>query len=138
MHKVKTIVIATLLCSGLWAAEFEACPARIDVQAQSLAKAAPGWTAAHAAEARHDLWYVTLYDGEPKEMASLVPDVNGARRQAWQLPHQGRPYWLECHYTRTTIVLARPLPAKMQSCEVTFETSVTLDGHPVIKQVACR
>jgi hypothetical protein len=128
-----------LLCGGLSAAEFEACPARIDVQPQQLAKAAPGWTAAHAADAHHDLWYVTLYEGEPKEMASLVPDINGRQRQSWQLlPHPVRPYWLECHYTRTTIVLARPLAPTLKSCEVTFVPSETLDGHSVIKQVACR
>lgn len=134
---VKPVVIAILCCGGLSAAELAACPAKIDVQTQQLARPVAGWTAARAAGARHDLWFITLYDGEPKEMASLVPDVNTRLKQSWVVP-AGRPYWLECHYTRTTIVLAKPVPAGVKSCEVTFVPSETLDGHAAIKQVNCR
>jgi hypothetical protein len=138
MHEVKLVVIATLLCGGLSAADFAACPAQVGVQEQQLSKAAPGWTAGHAADVRHDLWFVTLYDGEPKDKASLVPDVNNRQKQSWALPHQSRAYWLECHYTRTTVVLAKPLPASVQACEVTFTPSESLDGHQAIKQMVCR
>jgi len=137
MHDVKLAVIAILLCGGLSAADFEACPARIDVQPQQLLKAAAGWTPGYAAGARHDLWFVTIYDGEPQEKASLVPDVSGPQRQAWLLSRQSRPYWIECHYTRTAVVLAKALPGTLEACEVTFVTTEKLDGHPVIKRVNC-
>jgi hypothetical protein len=135
---LKLILIPFLLIGGLCAADFEACPAKIDVQRQQLTKPLAGWTAAVNDEARHELWYVTLYDGEPKEKASLVPDVQSQLKQGWTLARQSRPYWLECHYTQTTIVLARPLPANLKSCEVTHEASTSVDGQPAIKQILCR
>jgi hypothetical protein len=134
----KFIVVPALALGGLWGADFTACPPSIDVQKQQLAKAVAGWTAAQGSEPRHDLWYVTMYDGEPKEMASLVPDISGKLRSGWTLAPTTRAYWLECHYTQTTLVLARPVPAGAKTCEVTYVPSVSLDGQPVIKQISCR
>jgi hypothetical protein len=134
----KQIAICALLTGGVRAADFAACPARIDLQPQQMAKVVAGWTASETGESRHELWYVTLYDGEPKEKASLVPDVTERLRTVWKLEPARRAYWMECHYTQTSIVLARALPATAKSCEVTFAPSVSLDGHPVIRQILCR
>lgn len=133
----RAIVLFGLLTGGMCAADFAACPAKIEVQRQQLAKPAGGWTAAQANDAHHDLWFVTLYDGEPKEMASLVPDVSGRLKTSWTLA-PARAYWLECHYTQTTIVLSRQVPAGVKLCEVTYVPSESLDGHQVIKQITCR
>jgi len=134
----KLIAVTALLTGGLRAADFAACPAKIDVQRQELAKPVPGWTPALVSEPHNELWFVTIYDGEPKEMASLVPDISGRLKSGWTLARQGRTYWLECHYTETTIVLARAVPATAKSCEVTYVPSVSLDGQPVIKQITCK
>jgi hypothetical protein len=133
----KPIVLFALLSGGLCAADSAACPSRVDVQRQQLAKPIAGWTAAQVQDAHHDLWFVTLYDGEPKDMASLVPDSTGRLKTSWTLA-PGRTYWLECHYTRTTIVLSRQVAAGAKLCEATYQAAETLDGHPVIKQVACK
>jgi hypothetical protein len=134
----KLVAIPFFAVCSLQAADFEGCPAKLDVQTQQLTRTPAGWTAGQTADARHDLWFVTMYDGPPKEKASLVPDISGRLKQGWTLEGSGRPHWLECHYTQTTIVLARPVPGNAKVCEVTFAPSVTLDGQPVIKQIVCR
>src|SRR5579862_8588154 len=111
----KSILLSALLTGGLCAADFMPCPARVDVQRQQLAKPVAGWAAAQGSEARHDLWFVTLYDGEPKGMASLVPDTGSRLKSGWTLAPAGA-YWLECHYTQTTIVLSRQVPAGAKLC----------------------
>jgi hypothetical protein len=135
---MRKLIVLSILTGGLWAADFAPCPPRIEVPPQRLAKPVAGWTAGQAAEARHDLWFITMYNGEPKEMASLVPDVSERLKQGWTLAPQTGTFWLECHYTRTTVVLARPVPATAKSCEVTYVPSQTLDGHQVIKQITCK
>lgn len=127
-----------LLAWAVHAADFQACPAHIDVQPQQLAAAVPGWMAAQADGPGHELWYVKVYDGDPKEKADLVPDSNEPLKRGWDLSPHGRPYWLECHYTRTTVVLRHPLPNNLKSCVVTMRPGVSLDGEPVIKAIVCR
>ena len=131
-------MVCALVAGGAWSADFTPCPATIEVQRQQLAKPVAGWTAAMAAEARHDLWFVTLYDGEPKELASLIPDSGGKLKSGWTLAAQARAYWLECHYTQTTIVLAKAIPAGVKACEVTYLPTQSLEGQPVIKQIICK
>ena len=138
----KLLSISLLWLSGLGAADFAACPARIDVKQQQIDKAPAGWTVGHDLDTfangqNHVLWFVTLYDGDPKERASLVPDVNQRLRAEWKFnPEQ--TVWLECHYTRSTIVLSRALPKGVKSCVVTFDPGVSTDGHSGIKTVVCR
>ena len=127
-----------LMTGGIPAADFSPCPATIEVQRQQLLKPVAGWTAALAADPRHDLWFITMYDGEPKQMASLVPDLASKLKAGWTLAPAGLTYWLECHYTQTTIVLAKPVPSGAKACEVTYLPAMTLDGQQVIKQVTCK
>ncbi len=139
----KLLSIPLLLLCGLRAADFGTCPASIDVQPQQLAKAVPGWTASkttmsQAGGGSHVLWFVNIYDGDPKDKADLVPDINGPLSRSWTLSGSPNGFWMECHYTQTTIVLARPLPVVVKSCVVTFTPDVTLDGQQVIKQISCR
>src|SRR4051812_35027309 len=103
----KLTVISSLILYAVQAADFEACPARIDVRPQELVKAVPGWTAGQAHEAHHELVSVDLYDGHPSELASLIPDTQAKLKIGWTLHPQTRPYWLQCHYTQTTLVLSR-------------------------------
>jgi hypothetical protein len=139
----KFISIPLLLVCGLYAADFETCPASINVQPQQLAKALPGWTASktdmsQSGGGNHVLWFVKMYDGDPKDKADLVPDTNSRLNRSWTLSGSRNGFWMECHYTRTTIVLARPLPGGLKACVVTFTPDETLDGQQVIKQISCR
>ena len=139
---LRAFAIFWLLCGGLSAADFQACPATIDVKPHQIGKAPAGWSVGYdhdtfANGQNHVLWFVTLYDGEPKERASLVPDVNERLRAEWKFnPEQ--TVWLECHYTRTTLVLSRALPKGVKSCVVTFEPNVSIDGHNSIKAINCK
>jgi len=85
---------------------------------------------------------VTLFDGPPQELASLVPDetkVKGRVLASWQLtPNPGRQYWLACGYSGTRITLARALPKDLRTCSVTYDPAVTLDGLPSIERIACK
>jgi hypothetical protein len=85
---------------------------------------------------------VTIFDGPPQELASLVPDqthVKGRVLASWQLtPNAGRQYWLACGYSGTRITLARALPGEIRSCSVTYDPKVTLDGLPSIERIACK
>jgi hypothetical protein len=142
-HLEKLVLPMVLLACGLYGADFETCPANVDVQPQQLAKVAPGWTASNVAASQaggrnHALWFVKVFEGAPKEKADLVPDVNDRLKRSWTFVPSPGGFWLECHYTRTTVVLSRQLPAGIKSCTVTFTPDVSLDGQQQIKQLLCR
>ena len=140
---LKLIFLPALLLSGLHAAGFEACPAAIEVEPQQLSKPVPGWTASDSTAAEpaarsHMLWFVKVYEGEPKDKADLVPDIHGPLTHGWTLTPSRGAYWLECHYTQTSVVLARPLPGGLKSCVVTVEKDISVDGHPAVRRLDCR
>lgn len=120
----------------LWAfsllAAPQKCPSTIEVE-QKVRKAPPGWTVSrNAAPAR--LTRVALYDGPPREKASLKPD-NGDTEEAptWTLsPDNPRGYWLVCYYDDTTVALSKRLPAGISSCRE------ILDAYSAIVDVDCR
>ena len=78
-------------------AEEVGCPAQI-VTAQSLTKAAPGWTERKDASP-NVLAGLTFYDGRPEEQASLAPDekhVKGKLVETWELfPNLDVPFLSE-------------------------------------------
>ena len=135
---LKLLSISILLACCVSAADFKACPAKIDVKPQQLATPVPGSTVAYTNSQNHALWLVEIYDGDPKEKADLIPDINEPLKQAWTLTPHERPYWLECHYTQTSIVLRYRLPDSVKSCVVTMHPGVKLDGQSVIKGIECR
>ena len=140
---MKLFAISAFFLCVLNAQPFAGCPATVDVQAQKLVKSIPGWTETsnqmtYDNNRQHVLWFVVMYDGEPKEKASLVPDIDQRLRFGWTFARQTRPYWIECHYTRTTVVLSRPIPASVKSCVVNINPAEKLDGHASIKDLVCR
>lgn len=134
---LKMVVISVLMLGALQAADIDACPSSIDVKPQQLASTVPGWTVS-SYSGKHVLWSVELYDGNPKEMADLIPDGNNRQKRVWNFKDPASTFWVQCHYTRTTIVLERPLPRTVKSCVLTFEQGSSLDGENVIKQMMCR
>jgi hypothetical protein len=69
-----------------------------------------------------------LYDGHPREMASLVPDktanAGGLLVATWQLRKSdpGQSYWVGCAYRNSMTLLTRRLPDTVSSCRYTQQT----------------
>ncbi len=85
---------------------------------------------------------VSVFEGPPEEMADLIPDdgkdAADTRSDIWNLPHSDRGYWLVCHYSNTTVILSRQLPATVTRCEAVYEKQQTFaGGAPVVRSVKC-
>jgi hypothetical protein len=132
-----TILVFAAVMAG---AEDVRCPAVISTS-QTLTQTVPGWTG-QMDGTPNILASVTLYDGPPKEQASLAPDENrlkGKLMATWDLaPNPGREYWLACGYSGTRVTLARPLAKDLRSCTVTYDPKQTVDGLPSIERIACK
>ena len=78
---------------------------------------------------------VTLFDGPPAELASLVPDGRG-RRVAWEVAYirqAGRRGYLVCGYGRNAPKLEAEVPAGARECGFTLTT-----GDRIASAVECR
>jgi len=140
MRRIKEVLIAAVVVTGVAAADEVGCPAQI-YTTQTLAKAVPDWTERKDASP-NVLAGLTFYDGRPEEQASLAPDekhVKGRLVESWEFfPNPPRQNWLECVYAGTSIKIARPLPKEIRGCTVTFDEQQTVDGYPVIEKIACK
>lgn len=104
------------------------CPQRISVE--EIAKATyPSWEmTADKGKVDVHLQSMLLYDGHPREMASLVPDrTTQARGQlvaTWRLAKMeaDRGYWVGCAYRNSMTLLTRRLPDTVSSCRFTQKT----------------
>lgn len=116
------------------------CPGSIRVT-EKWADRIEGWTDGRT-DSANKLTRLTVYSGPPSEMASLVPDetigvLNGRRRTVWKLVASGRPYWMECAYSGTRVVLQREVGPQMKSCWIESDPAVVLNGRPMITAIAC-
>ena len=108
---------------GLFAAElrFE-CPAEIQTT-QNIKEPAPeGWASIPNPQSKKYLDSISVFDGPPEELASLVPDNEENQilsKTVWSFhKKKDRPIWLACSYLRTDIVLAKALPLEITQCKV--------------------
>jgi hypothetical protein len=112
------------------------CPARIAVE-ETVKASYPSWEATpDKGKGDLHLQAILLYDGHPREMASLVPDktteMAGRLVATWELPktETGRSYWVGCAYRNSMTMLTKRLPATLSSCRYTQKrlASGTLAG----------
>jgi len=64
------------------------------------------------------LHYVTVFDGRPEELASLVPEPDAQGRDSWPLAYvyqAGRQVWVHCRYQDQTRRVLQ-LPEPVQHC----------------------
>lgn len=116
------------------------CPHSISVE-QKLAVPLDGWEAGRT-PGLAVLERVTIYDGHPRELASLVPDGEERRNagriaSVWKLDPSST-YWIECAYRSTDVVIFRRLPAKTSTCEVVTDPRIMVNGRAPIVDVRCR
>ncbi len=114
------------------------CP-KVIVVNQKLAKTENNWETFQE-DISIRLMSITIFDGHPKQQAAIVPDMEtnkkGRRVCTWRLiPNKIRNYWIGCSYDRTNIMLIRPLDRDISICEVTYDTRVSIGGHPSVIEV---
>lgn len=135
------MLVAVVAVIPATAAEPTECPATIVVD-QRLAKPVPGWTAM-LDDTPHQLAGITFYDGPPEEKASLVYDaINqsaGKQIATWRFDQRaGRPIWVTCSYSGTSVVMKRPLAPRIAQCSVTYNSKESVAGLPAIERITCR
>jgi hypothetical protein len=93
-----------------------------DKTARFTASVPDGWTSISDTQSKH--WFSTLsvFDGPPQDLASLVPDNEENQdlsKTIWTFnKKKERPIWIACSYLKTNLLLAKELPLKISQCSV--------------------
>jgi hypothetical protein len=115
------------------------CPANLDVDEKAKHSYA-GWTEGRE-DNPHVLARITIFEGNPKDQASLEGDQRKTSKTAtastWKL-ETGTQYWMACYYAGTRVMLSRPIPANYRSVVITYDAGVSVDGAPEIRKVEWR
>ena len=115
------------------------CPATIAVE-ESLQQSYEGWTGGRS-DLPLRLSGITIFEGDPKELASLVGEQRKTSKNmmvsTWRFT-PGAQYWISCTYSGTRIVLSRPIPSNYRALVVTYDMNVTIDGSPEIQKTEWR
>ena len=114
------------------------CPPTL-IASQTLAGGVAGWEPFED-DTPIQLMSVGVFDGPPRERASLVPDsdaaAGGRRVAAWDLRENGkRQYWLACYYDHSRIALTRELSRDVKRVEVARDPGETIGGLPVVTDI---
>ena len=112
------------------------CPPNLEVQEKLAAETPSGWNPRSSDGLRY-LGGVTLFEGNPAQQVSLVPDADrkskGNERIAkWKFVKSQAPIWLSCSYNGTGITFSRPLPGDVRSCTLIYAPGI------VIKKISCQ
>ena len=136
-----TATAAPAVPAPIAAAPASTCPPTLSV-AQTVAGGVAGWEPFED-DTPIQLMSVGVFDGHPRERASLVPDSDtasaGRRVAVWMLPGNGtRHYWLACYYDRSRIAVTRMLAGDITRVEVTRDPQVTIGGQAEVTAIAFR
>lgn len=119
MHRcfVLVVLVASLVAlNGCGKPQNVVCPQSPD------ASLPDGWQTSmiHARVPKAD--GLTVFDGHPEELASLVPDnepAEAGEMHFWTFPvHKERQIWVECTYQNKAVRLIRALPDGIVKCAV--------------------
>ena len=96
------------------------CPSVIDTD-QTLKQSHQGWMASQE-ETRSPLSSIRLSEGDPRDLAWLLPDrTSKGGVQEWDLLPSPRGYWVVCGYANTTVILSRRLDPTVRRCAVQLD-----------------
>lgn len=110
------------------------CPAEINTS-QSVQDPPAGWTAS-SEQTRHPLVSIRFSDGNPSDIAWLMPDKSTrSGLQEWAFLRSERGYWVTCGYGNTSTLLSRRLHDKFTSCRVWLNKSFS---PPIATNFECR
>jgi hypothetical protein len=135
MHRIRALFAGLffLAVSSIGSAQVPAgfkqltLPELPNVTQRLEAPAPTGWKPLNDPQLAPQLSQVTVYDGHPSELASLVPD-NVARFQRdkfgvyarWAIKTTRRSTWIVTSYTSTNIALAYELPREVKEIRVYY------------------
>jgi len=131
---------AASICVAAPALADVSCPLSITVS-QALTAPVADWTEG-AESLPTELSGLTVFDGPPEELASLVPDgdseTDKTATEFWTLAANPRGYWITCRYSSTTVTLTRRLPDSATRCEVVREKEIAfIGGQKAVRSMAC-
>ena len=112
------------------------CPPQIEIREKLAADPPNGWSPRTSDVDRY-LGGITLFEGDPAHMVSLVPDsdrrTTGKERIAtWKFVKGQSPIWISCRYNATGITFSRPLRDDVRWCTLIYASSI------VIKKISCQ
>ena len=118
-------------------------PSSIEVN-QEVSTVPEGWQPSKE-ESKHILAGITIFDGRPKEIVSLVYDSEVKQQSkhrmilGWKLfPNTKDGIWIRCSYSSTNMGLSAPVPTKAKEIRVVYDTNIHIDGLPQIVQIEYR
>ena len=96
---------------------------------QSVSRLPHGWLSSTLTANIPEADILTVFDGPPGEMASLVPDNEGADAAVyWSFKaEKDRPIWMQCGYAGQTTYLMRPLPDATTKCTQTAARTLSCE-----------
>lgn len=122
------LVLALILPSPAFADAIDfTCPDNTGTE-QAVARVPHGWLSSTLTEVP-EMDMLTVFDGPPGEMASLVPDnADSAEAHFWTFStEEPRKIWLECGYKGREERLIRPLPEDIVKCTQTEERKLSCE-----------
>lgn len=136
--RIAFLAALLLITVSCWAAEPN-CPATLVVE-ETLKQALEGWTPGRA-DIPQRLAGITIFEGDPKDLASLIGEQRKTSRNTmtstWRFT-PGTQHWISCTYSGTRITLSRPIPTSYRALVVTYDMNVSIDGLPEIKKTEWR
>ena len=131
------LLLGLTLSAGAARAEIITCPDRLTVQ-QSVPQPPAGWQSFDGEDA-HPLAGVSLSEGNPSELATLVPTSDRKQGKVavttWAFIPSKEGYWLSCLYAGTSMALTRQLPDGVKSCRVESDAQT---NPPSPTKIECR
>jgi hypothetical protein len=115
------LIIFLLFSSSSFAIDIH-CPEEIKT-IQSIVKLKEWDQMLDTLNSKQCLIQMSIYDGNPREGASLVPDNEGSKQDPyWTFSGKGeRAYWIACFYSQSVIRLIKEIPRKIKKCTLRFK-----------------
>ncbi len=109
---------------------------------QQIESKHPGWTTS-LEDVKFNLKSITVFDGNPKDLASLVPDksIKGKTENysVWSFdPKSKREIWIKCEFSSTTVSLAKSLSPGIKELRIYYNPNIMIDGNRQIEKVLFR
>jgi hypothetical protein len=109
---------------------------------QQIESTHPGWRVA-LEKNQHVLKSITVYDGDPEELASLVPDKTikdkGKIYSVWNFdPKSERNIWIKCEFSGTNISLSKSFPISIKELRIYYNPNIMIDGNRQIEKILFR
>lgn len=129
--KTTTFIILSLVAFNISAKEY-ACPPKLETN-QVIAKNISGWKTFLDSNDINILESVDFYNGNPSEMAQMMPDNADSKKDPVWTFGAKREIWQVCRYTNTKISLSKNLGSRLKKCAVKFNKQI----DPQIDSISC-